>query len=141
MLTEIVTIIFFLTPIFLYNRVFFNEKNSNLPAKFFAIWCFLFVFEYIYAGPASHIDLDDQGDILAPFLVFLDKYLIEGNYTHRIMMGVDLIGSYVFGGEFLSFDLTVVRIFPLWIAIFVHQVVTVTRGFFGTYKLNRLHYF
>lgn len=107
------------------------------PGLFLFVWLGLFLLPYLLFGPSSYLWMDDEGDLLVPFHLYLATHEPEGIYSYVIGAGADLIGSFLVGGEFLSPERGLMAVFPLWIAIAIHKTITCLSGFLGTYYMAR----
>lgn len=109
-------------------------RSSRL---FPAVWILIFVFPYVAFGPSSYLWMDDEGDLLVPFHYYMAKFADGAHYSHLLGAGGDLQGSFLIGGELLSPERLLMRVFPLWLAIALHKALTCAFGFAGHYLLAR----
>lgn len=137
MLTEVITILFAALPFTFRKRKLLDIFTDRAAAKLFAIWSVLFCFEYFYLGANSYIYMDDQGELVLPHYVFLQSAAAKGQYTHLFASGVDTRSSFLIGDEFFSVARALIAIFPLWLAIALHQLIVCVVGLAGTYLLLR----
>ncbi len=81
--------------------------------------------------------MDDEGDLLIPQYNLLNRFHSGGQYSHLIGSGVDVIGSFLVGGAYLSLDRFLLDVFPLWIGIAFHKTLVFGLGAWGTYLVCR----
>jgi len=114
-----------------------HSFDKGVVNYFFTFWIILFSFEYFIFGSSSFIFGNDEGDLTFPYLNYMANGFEGGSFSHAIGSGFDAVSSYLTGGQFVSIELILLRVFPTWIAILVHILLMVSTGLVGTYLICR----
>ncbi len=114
-----------------------SDETLDNPFRIFAVWVFLFTFEYFALGPSSFIYIGDEGELLVAAYHFYAETWDGGQYIHGLASGDDATAGFIIGGAWASVDGLLFDLFPVWLAIFIHKALVSGIGFAGTYLLCR----
>ena len=121
--------------IFSYIFVSKNYEKFNklilLKYKFFIGITVLFLsLEYWILGPYSHLTMIDEADHGLSRLIH-DLNFIGGKFLHNIQGGSDYYASQLHGGQYISLEKILFKVFPSWISIFTHKILLFLLNFIG----------
>ena len=114
-----------------------RDETLNNPIRIFAVWVFLFTFEYFALGPFSFIYIGDEGELIVAAYHFYAETWNGGQYIHGLASGDDATAGFIIGGAWASVDGLLFNLFPVWLAIFIHKALVSGIGFAGIYLLCR----
>ena len=60
---------------------------------FFLLWAAVFLFEYYFLGENSYIHMDDEGDHIIPYYMYLLNGHLGGQFGHALGGGNDIYTS------------------------------------------------
>lgn len=118
-----------------------NKRYESVPKRavylLFVLWIAFWSAEYWILGPFSHIHYYDEADVGASRYLYDRYFYIGGSFLHGLQGGADYYASQAFGGQYISLERILFRVFPLWLAILIHKLMVVSVSTFGGYALLR----
>jgi len=86
--------------------------------------------EYWILGPYSLSIMHDEADHGLSRIVH-DLDFIGGKFLHNILGGSDFYASQLHGGQYISFEKILFKLFPTWIGLFIHKFLIILLNFIG----------
>ncbi len=89
-------------------------------------------------GPYSTLFWGDEGNSVPPVLNYTATFSEPGQlFAHEFGGGVDRFSMSLAGSTYISLDMTLARILPMWAVIMANKLVSVALGLIGMYLLCR----
>lgn len=100
-------------------------------------WTLFVTVEYWMLGPRSFVHINDEGELSLPIILYLTRWYQGGTFVHGLGGGSDAKAMFSTGAEYISLELWLFKLFPLWIALALHKIMVVAAAFCGSYLLAR----
>jgi hypothetical protein len=101
------------------------------------LWVLVLTVEYWAAGPLSFSQINDEGELTAPFYKLLAEHFAGGQYLHGLGGGLDVIAGMGYATSILSVERSLFALLPSWQAMAVHKIMAAITAFIGAYLLAR----
>ena len=115
-----------------YNKI---QLSKNFLIFFSLIWVFLFISQYTL-GIYSPVTFWDNASISLSRIIYENNNFLGGKLLHNLLGGIDYYGSQGSSGQYISFEIFIFKIFPIWFAILFHKIILILVSFFGFYLLS-----
>jgi hypothetical protein len=97
-----------------------------------------YTFQYWALGPYSYVDIGDPMAINT--FHWMTHTFTGGAFSHDPAGGTNVYGLYGKGTEFVSLELSLLRVFPVWAASAMVKIYVTGTGLIGAYLLLRRTY-
>ena len=135
-IVEIIVIVLFLSASgLLPDRVFVWGRRHVV--AFGIVWVAALTLEYWAFGSASFVQINDEGELAVPLLIYQTAVHSGGQYAHGLSGGADLLSMAAYNNGLITLEHILFDLLPVWGAIGANKVLGAVVAFVGAYMLAR----